>query len=154
MNAAHLLILIALALLSGCAVFTSPKMEITKADGEVIRVAHPKPLQDRLYADGSRMNWVDVATYKSMGALPPPRRQPVWGCMAADLGTTAAFLTSGLPLAEANPLGLPVAVPLGLVQVAWVKHAEKNGNDYPAKAFARVHCAAAVWNVLMILWVL
>lgn len=95
------------------------------------------------------MDWVELAVVKVNGGLPPPPKpQPVWACMGADLGTTGVGLTMGA--AEANPLGL-IALPVGLGMAAYAKKLEREGDPWAAKVTARAHCGIAVWNTLVIL---
>jgi hypothetical protein len=150
------LVLIATLLLTACA--SAPKqtvtVTVTKANGETY-VTEPQKIADpRTHANGSRMDWVELAVVKVHGGLPPPPKpMPVWSCMAADLGTTGVGI-GAFGLVEANPLGLAVAVPIGVGTAIWAKRLEKRGDPYPAKLFSIAHCAAAVWNVAMILLVL
>lgn len=132
-----------------------PTMTITK-DGQSTEVL-VKPLQPivgpdgiQLGMEGATMDWVDLAAYKSMGALPlPPNPAPQWACMAADAGTTGLALATG-HFAEGNPLGIWVA-PYSIGVTLWARHREKLGDPVPARWNARAHCIAAVWNAAQLL---
>lgn len=148
------ILLLAVLLLTGCATTPPQTIKVTTAEGESYEALPQMPLDPRTHVDGTRMDYVELAIVKVHGGLPPPpRKQPVWSCMAADMGSTALGI-GAFGLVEANPLGLAVAVPLGIGQAMYAKHAEKGGNPQFAKVFSFVHCAAAIWNVAMILLIL
>lgn len=130
--------------LTGC--FSHPTMTVTK-DGHSAKV-YVTPRQDRTYADGSRMNWVDVAHYKALGALPPPIKPPPMAlCLIADAVTTAVGLGTG-NLVELNPLGPYGAGALATGTYGYLK-AHDDGSDYQTELqyfYANVHCDAALVN--------
>ena len=140
-------------LLQACATTPPATVTITTATGHVYAAAATPVENPRIHANGERMDWVELAVVKVHGGLPPePRKQPVWACMGADLGTTGAGLALGLT--EANPLGLGIAIPIGVGEAIWAKRIEKRGDPMPAKVFAVMHCGAAIWNALVILSIL
>lgn len=144
---------IALALLlTACASAPQRTVTITTSEGRSYETTAPKITDPRTHADGTRMDWVELATVKVHGALPAPKPMPIWSCYAADLGTTAVGLPMGF--SEANPLGLVGAIPLGIASNIWARKAEKEGDPFAAKVSSIVHCSAAIWNVAMILLVL
>lgn len=148
------LILALFALLQACATAPRHNVTVTTATGHVYQTTAPTIEDPRTHGDGSRMDWVELAVVKVNGGLPEPEKPaPVWGCYAADVGTTAVGI-GFLGAAEANPLGLAVAVPLGIGQAIYAKHREKQGKPFLAKAVSLAHCGAAAWNALVILSIL
>jgi uncharacterized protein YceK len=144
LNAIRVISLFAVLLLSGC--FSHPTMTVTK-DGQSAKV-YVTPRQDRTYADGSRMNWVDVAHYKSLGALPAPiKKPPMFLCLMADALTTVAGLSTG-NFVELNPLGPYGAGALATGTYGYLK-ANDDGSDYQLNLqylYANTHCIAALAN--------
>lgn len=138
-----------LLLLSACV--HHPTMTVTK-DGESAKV-YVRPLQPQIGPDGvelagQHMDWVEFATYKSMGALPPPIPKPnMAACLFADVVTTAAGLSTGR-MVELNPLGPYRASALATAQLAYLKAAD-DGSDYQMDLryfYANIHCWAALSN--------
>lgn len=126
MGRALILALFAL-LLQACATAPQRKVTITTAEGRAYETIAPEIADPRIHANGERMDWVELAVVKVNGGLPPePRKQPVWACMGADLGTTGAGLALGLT--EANPIGLGIAIPIGVGEAIWAKRVEKRGD--------------------------
>lgn len=137
-------LLLALVLLAGCAVV--PRGERLTVDGqEYVRPAQI-PMETPTWPDGTL---IPQAELDRIG-WEPPHRYPAWECLAADYASTGVGIATGLA-AEANPLGLAVAVPLGIAGTIYAKKAEREGDDVMAKWSARIHCTAAAWNVAMLL---
>ena len=149
--------LLALLLLTGCVYH--PTMTVTK-DGKsedvLVRPMQPQIGPDGVELEGQRMDWVAFATYKSMGALPPPIPKPnMAACLFADVASTAAGLSTG-KIVELNPLGPYGATALASGQLAWL-HGANDGSDYQLYLrhyYANLHCTAALINGVHILAVL
>ena len=139
------LMLVFVLAISACASVPKQTVLITTPDGKSYRTDAPKIADPRTHADGTRMDYVELAVVKANGGLPAPSKPaPQWACMAADAGTTVALLSTGR-FAEANPLGIWVA-PYSVGFTLWARHREKMGDSLPARWNARAHCFAAIWN--------
>lgn len=147
-----LLPLLATLLLCACASAPKRDVTVTLPSGKSYKTVADVVEDPRTHADGSRMDWVELAVVKVNGGLPAdPEPTPLWSCLAADLATTGVGLSVGLT--EANPLGL-YAIPLNVAQIHYAKKWEEEGDPYAAKVYCFVHRAAAVWNLAMILLIL
>lgn len=128
-----------------CACATGPKVQSLWTDAEGVQhvIYKPVPMIKPTWSDGTP---IPKETLAGLGWT-PPKRQPTWQCMGADFGSTGVGLALGL--AEANPLGW-IALPVGIAGNVMARQAEEKGDDRLAKLSARVHCGAAVWNILTI----